>query len=81
MAGHGEVVDVPLAIKAVCLSMVRYNKQDLHALVRTIGKRAPTRRRIIRANGRNAEGYSAAQSSELRAPASLSSTESQITRK
>lgn len=65
MAGYEEVVDVPLAFKVVCLSMVRYNKQDLHALVRTIGKRAPTRRRIMQSNGRNSEDYNATQSSEL----------------
>lgn len=42
--------------------MVRYNKQDLHASVRTIGKRAPTWRRIIRGNGRNSEDYRAQSS-------------------
>lgn len=43
MAGYEKVVDVPLAFKVVCLSMVRYNKQDLHALARTIGKHVPPR--------------------------------------
>lgn len=45
MVGYEKVVDVLLAFKVVCLSIVAYNKQDLRyimmKLVRTIGKHVP----------------------------------------
>lgn len=41
MVGYKKVVDVLLAFKVVCLSMLTYNKQDLRTLVRTIGKPVP----------------------------------------